>query len=213
MQKDKLQKLKENLKKVYFENKDKLLFHGWHHIEFVRRKSLIFAEELNADLFLVESAALVHDLNYIVKSDSKPEDAKEYRAKLLDECSYSEEEVIKIENIVLAANTFERNLNISNEAKAISDADSLFKVLPTTLVLFSSKYITENRIDFEEHVHRILAKNKFIDEGTYFYTKLAKQKYSEWAKTQHLFWEQAQECIRDTDTQEMLKIARELDVI
>ena len=70
---EKLNSLENNLIPLYEEHKKELLFHGWHHIIFVKNKSGVFAEEIAAHKFLVQSAALVHDLNYIVEADSKPE--------------------------------------------------------------------------------------------------------------------------------------------
>jgi HD superfamily phosphodiesterase len=59
------QKLRERLEQLYKSYADTLLFHGWHHITFVARNSLEFAEELDVNKELVEAAALVHDLNYV----------------------------------------------------------------------------------------------------------------------------------------------------
>lgn len=42
-----------------YHNSDDLPFHGWHHIEFVYRKSAVFAVDLGADSNLTQVAALV----------------------------------------------------------------------------------------------------------------------------------------------------------
>jgi len=69
-----LELLTSKIKAIYLENKDKLPFHGWHHVSFVHKKALEFAKDTGADQFLVESAALVHDLNYIIKPNSEPQE-------------------------------------------------------------------------------------------------------------------------------------------
>src|SRR5262249_55604962 len=47
-----------------------LPFHGWHHVDFVRRKAVQFAAKNGSDGTVVEVAALVHDLNYLIRRNS-----------------------------------------------------------------------------------------------------------------------------------------------
>jgi HD superfamily phosphodiesterase len=77
----KLNKLNILLKELYLKNSKKLLFHGWHHISFVSKKGAKFAKPIGADVFLVESAGLVHDLNYIVLANSEIEAGQSLREK------------------------------------------------------------------------------------------------------------------------------------
>jgi len=114
-QKSKIKKLISSLEKIYQEESGKLLFHGWHHIIFVKNKAIDFAKSINANLFFVESAALVHDLNYIVKVNSEPEEAKEYRKNILIDSGFADNEINRIENIIMEAHTAIRNQNISDE--------------------------------------------------------------------------------------------------
>lgn len=62
-----IQRLKEILEEAYNTIHTPLPFHGMHHLQFVAKKAIIFATELHADTFLVESAAWIHDLNYLKK--------------------------------------------------------------------------------------------------------------------------------------------------
>jgi uncharacterized protein len=142
--------LRERLWKIYYERSSDLPFHGWHHITFVTKKAIAFASSIEANIFLVESAALVHDLNYVVRPNSEAVDGKELRQKILFEIGYTQEEVDRIELIVQESSTGVRDENISNEGRALSDADTLFKSLPITPVIFASKYITENQIDIHQ---------------------------------------------------------------
>ena len=135
----KIQKLKSLLKKLYLKNSKKLLFHGWHHINFVSKKAAEFARPIGADEFLAESSGLVHDLNYIVMPNSEPEVGQELRENYLEKAGYSRKEIERIEKIIMEGHTRIRTTKISKEGKALSDGDTLFKALPTTPILFASK--------------------------------------------------------------------------
>jgi hypothetical protein len=45
--------LHKTIKILYFKKSKKLLFHGWHHVNFVYKKSLEFAQETGADLSIL----------------------------------------------------------------------------------------------------------------------------------------------------------------
>ena len=177
-QKSKINNLISNLEKIYQKEGKKLFFHGWHHIVFVRNKAIVFAKSIKANLFFVESAAFVHDLNYIIKVNSEPEEAKDYRKNILIKSGYLIEEIIRIEKIIMEAHTAIRNQNISDEGKSLSDADTLFKVLPITPILFASNYIKQNKVDIRKLANKVTSEqNQLLDKGIYFYTDLAKTKY------------------------------------
>ena len=100
----------------------------------------------------------------------------------LQKCGYSESEINIIETVIIEAHTAFRNASISLEAKALSDADSLFKVLPITPVVFANKYMIENNITIDVLAKKIVTEqNKLIDAGIYFYSSAAVEKYQEWA--------------------------------
>jgi uncharacterized protein len=208
-----IEQLRKKLKDLYHEKSKELLFHGWHHIVFVTKKSLEFAKDLNADKHLTQSAALVHDLNYMLKKYSIPEIADEYSKEILGECNYSDDEIKKINQIIKEEEISSRDENISNEAKALSDADTLFKALPTTPIIFTSCYIKENNIELKRLAQDIIEQQKpLIENGIYFYSKTAKEKYLKYAKTHLLLWEHMSEVLEDKDVLEMLSIAKELKV-
>lgn len=202
------------LQKAYEQHKGELLFHGWHHIVFVARKAVEFAEELGVDKNLIEATALTHDLNYLVDTTSGPELGATLRQKYLGGAGFSGEEIARIEAIVREEFIGTRDANISDEAKALSDADSLFKVMPLNPVLFSSKFITETKTDLHEWSARIIRQQKpLLDQGIYFYTETAKRKYTAWAEVDLQLVEQVAEALEDPAIVEMLAIAHELDVI
>ncbi len=206
--------LRKTLQKVYFNRKDILPFHGWHHITFIVKKSLLFGEKINADLFIVESAALVHDLNYIVKPNSTVYDGLALRQEYLRKAEYSPEVIERIEKIVQESASANRSKKISIEGMALSDADSLFKVLPLTPVIFASKYISENKIDIYKLTEKITSEqNSLLAKDIYFYTDFAKKNYLSWAKLNLELWNQIHDAFDDKDVNEMLSIAHELGVL
>jgi uncharacterized protein len=212
----KLSKLNSKLLKLYGDKKKSkhLLFHGWHHINFVRNKAIEFGRIIKADLFIVESAALVHDLNYFVKVYSKAKEGAGLRNKILSECGYSAAEINRIEQVILECETGTRGKNISLEGKAVCDGDTLFKALPTTPVLFASKYIAESKIDIQILADKIVKdQRKLLASGIYFYTPLAKKKYLRWAKLNLQLWGNIQESLQDKDVRELLAVAKKFGVL
>jgi uncharacterized protein len=211
---DKLNSLRKIMSEYYDENGKGLLFHGWHHISFVQKKSVEFARSVNADLFFVESAALVHDLNYLVEPNSNPEVGKELRQAMLQSADYDANETERIESIVIEAHTAYRGSQLSLEGQSLSDADSVFKILPITPVVFSGKYIAQNRVNLKKLAMKITSEqNPLLQSGIYFYTDSARQKYQRWAETNIGLWNQIMECMESEDVQEMLSIAQSIGVI
>lgn len=209
----KLLKLREHVKKLYDDNNDLLLFHGWHHIQFVTNKAVTFAKTINADVEVVEASALVHDLNYIVEVNSEPEAGTKLRASVLSKAGYSSEEINRIERIIDEAHTANRSAEISPEGMALSDGDTLFKALPITPILFSSKYITQNKIDLGKLAHKVLSEQRpLLEQGIYFYTEDAKQ-YLKWAQANIDNMANVQEALEDPDVQELIKTAYERNVL
>jgi len=214
-QTDRTTLLAKNLEKIYELRKGELLFHGWHHICLAARKSVEFAEELGVDKEIVEAAALTHDLNYLVNTQTTgPEAGADLRRQYLSEANFSEAEIGKIDAICMEEHTAYRHANISDEAKALSDADSLFKIMPVGPILFSSKFITETKVDLRAWAERIIREQKpLMEQGTYFYTKAANEKYLAWAKTNLELVEQVLASLDDPAIVEMLDIAYRLEAI
>ncbi len=197
------------------ENKNKLLFHGWHHIQFVHDKSIEFAQELNANVTIVASAVLVHDLNYIFTEKLEPEAANLQIKEHLIAAGFAEDEVSNMLAIIESAHTGHRaNAQLSDEAKALSDADTLFKALPITPILFASKFITENKYDIRKLANKVVGEQEpLILSDQYFFTQLAKDKYSKWANANLQIWKNVLEALDDKAVSDMLQTAEELGVL
>lgn len=197
------------------ENKNKLLFHGWHHIKFVHDKAIEFATELEASLEIVAVAALLHDLNYIFSDKLEPEAVKANILSYAKTSGYSDEIGNQIAEIIEDSHLdYRGERELSNESKSLADADTLFKALPTTPILFASKFITQNKYDIEKLANKVVGEQKpLMDQGIYFYTKIANKKYLNWAKINLEMWENVLEALKDESVREMLKTASDLEVI
>ncbi|MCX2952542.1 HD family phosphohydrolase [Lentzea sp. NEAU-D7] len=183
----------------------KLQFHGWHHVSFVRDKSVHFAGRNGAARDVVEVAALVHDLNYMVRRNSLPTDGAALRRKVLFVAGVSQGDIEWIERIVLEAEMRTRSRDISLEAQALSDADTLFKALPVTPVVLAHKYLQENGITLRELAYKIVGEQVGkADEGYYFYDSEAAATYTKWAETNLLLWKCIVESLDDPCVEDLL---------
>jgi uncharacterized protein len=208
------EQLRSSLKELYGRYTDTLLFHGWHHVDFVARKAVEFADELNVDTELVEAMALVHDLNYIADVTSGVDAGRELRAEYLATVGYSTDEITLIEETVHAASIENRDADISDLAKALSDADSLFKVMPVGPIILSARYITETKVDLRKWADKIMRDQQpLLDKGIYFYTKTANEKYLDWVKVDLALVASIQKSLDDPDIQAFLRGCKELGFI
>ncbi len=203
--------LTQELRTLYASYTDTLLFHGWHHVRFVVRKSLEFAKELEVDMELVEAAALTHDLNYLTDTTSMVDAGARLRSEQLAKVGYSPKEIAIIEETVHAASTEHRDANIADLAKALSDADALFKVLPVGPMILSARFIAETKVDLRKWADRIIREQQpLLEGGIYFYTQTAKERYLEWAKLNLEWVAMVQRSLDDPDIQLFLEDCKEL---
>jgi len=188
MRQDLLERLSKEIEKTYMKCSLSLPFHGWHHISFVYNKSLEFANDLSADSFFVGAAALTHDLNYLVKVNSMTSQGKDLRNFILAEVGFDKLEILRIEKIVNEANISVRDKNISLEAKALSDADTLFKALPITPIIFAKLYAQEQSLNIKDLAIKIVRdQERLLEQGIYFYSKNA-DRYLKWAQVNIELW-------------------------
>lgn len=97
---------------------------------------------------------------------------------------------------------------------ALSDADTLFKSLPITPIIFAQKYITQNKVDIYKLAQKVTSEqNPLMDQDIYFYTDYAKKRYLNWAKDNLKLWNNVIESSTDEDIKEMLKIAADIGVL
>ncbi|MFH1822306.1 MAG: HD family phosphohydrolase [Patescibacteria group bacterium] len=206
-EKQKIKTLEALTKKLYKKLDKKLLFHGWHHIQFVKNKAKEFSKFIDANQFLVESAAIVHDLNYIAGKSFNPESGFILAQNILTDTNYTNTEIERLKRIILESHTKIRTSKISNEGKALSDADTLFKALPITPIVFASKFIQENNINIEKLATKVCEEqNRLMRDNIYFYIPAVQQKYLSWAKTNLSLWNNVEESLKDKDIKKLLEI-------
>jgi uncharacterized protein len=182
-----------------------LPFHGWHHVSFVRAKAARFAEHNGADIGLVETAALVHDLNYLVRRNSAAAAGGGLRMRILAECGVPVAVADRIDAVVVEAEMATRHRDISIEAQALSDADTLFKALPVTPVMLAHRYLTENGVSLRELATKIVGEQQGVhDAGFYFYSRQAAALYSHWASANLELWQCVMEALDDPSVNQLL---------
>jgi uncharacterized protein len=115
-----------------------------------------------------------------------------------------------IEDIVIEAEMATRGPDISREAQALSDADTLFKALPVTPVVLAHRYLEENGVTLRELANKIVGEQQDPhDEGFYFYNPEAAATYSRWATANLALWQCIKESLDDTDVEELLDLVSE----
>jgi len=183
----------------------RLQFHGWHHVSFVRSKAARFAVLNGAEVSVVETAALVHDVNYLVRRNSSAATGRRLRLAILSRAGVAPHLAGWIDRIVVEAEMATRGRDISLEAQALSDADTLFKSLPVTPVVLAHRYLEENGIGLRELANKICGEQQEKhDEGYYFYNPEAAAMYTRWATANLQLWQCIKESLDDADVEELL---------
>jgi uncharacterized protein len=192
----------------------RLPFHGWHHVSFVRSKAVQFAQSNGAEVSVVETAALVHDVNYLVRRNSGAAAGERLRLDVLARAGVRAPVARWIDAIVIEAEMANRGPDISVEAQALSDADTLFKALPVTPVMLSHRYLAENGITLRELADKIVGEQQTVhDAGYYFYNPDAAAAYTRWATTNLMLWQHIRESLDDHDVAELLDAVTALGII
>jgi uncharacterized protein len=183
----------------------KLPFHGWHHVSFVRAKAVEFAELNGSDVAVVETAALVHDVNYIVRRNSSAAAGRRLRLEILATAGVAKPVAAWIDRIVREAEMAVRHREISLEAQALSDADTLFKALPVTPVVLAHRYLAENGVSLRELADKIVGEQRPAhDDGYYFYNERAAATYMRWASANLELWRCIRESLDDPTVEQLL---------
>ena len=183
----------------------RLQFHGWHHVSFVRDKAVHFAERNGSTVDVVHVAALVHDVNYVVRRNSSAAEGSGLRQEILAEAGVDLDTAEWIDRIVDEAEMRTRHRDISLEAQALSDADTLFKALPVTPVVLAHKYLLENGITLQELAHKIVGEQQGKqDDGYYFYDPEAAATYTRWATANLELWQCIVESLDDPCVTDLL---------
>lgn len=182
-----------------------LPFHGWHHVSFVRDKGARFAAANGADVSVVTTAALVHDLNYLVARNSAASAGRELRMRILADAGVAPAVARWIDEVVDEAEMATRHRDIGLEAQALSDADTLFKALPITPVLLAHRYLAENGVSLRQLATKIVGEQRHVhDAGFYFYDPEAAAAYSHWAMANLELWQCVVEALDDPSVTELV---------
>lgn len=197
--------VRRRVKRLYSRHRARLPFHGWHHVHFVSEKGREFARLNGADAELVGVAGLVHDLNYLVRPNSTAADGRYLRMNLLARAGASIELARRVDDVVCAAEMSTRGRDISLEAQALSDADTLFKAVPITPVLLAHRYLAENRVSLRRLASKIIGDQQGVyDEGFYFYNPAVAARYSEWARANLRLWQCIAEALDDPCVEDLV---------
>jgi uncharacterized protein len=183
----------------------RLPFHGWHHVDFVRTKAVEFAGHNGAEKSMVETAALVHDVNYLVLRNSPAAAGQDLRLGILADAGVRRRTARWVDEIIDEAEMAARGRDISVEAQALSDADTLFKALPVTPVVLAHRYLSENGVSLRELADKIVGEQCQVhDEGYYFYNPVAAAAYSRWAVANLELWQCIKESLDDPTVEQLL---------
>lgn len=194
-----------DVRRICVRHAARLQFHGWHHVHFVRTKAARFAVLNGAEVSVVETAALVHDVNYLVRRNSAASAGSGLRLGILARAGVPADVATWIDRIVDEAEMATRGRDISLEAQALSDADTLFKALPVTPVVLAHKYLAENGIGLRELANKICGEQQSVhDEGFYFYNPEAAAQYAHWATANLQLWQCIRESLDDADVSALL---------
>jgi uncharacterized protein len=154
---------------------------------------------------VVEVAALVHDLNYLIRRNSPAAAGRRLRLAILAAAGIVGRIARWVDDVVNEAEMCTRHRDISLEAQALSDADTLFKALPTTPVVLAHRYLEENRITLRALATKIVGEQRGrYDSGYYFYNPSAAATYSRWALANLELWRCILESLDDPSVEELL---------
>jgi uncharacterized protein len=142
----------------------------------------------------------------VVRSNSAPEAGRQLRKGYLQNAGFESSDIERVEEIINETRTATRSGSISPEGAALSDADTLFKALPMTPVVFSHLYLTENGIGLRELAEKIVAEQlPLMEEGIYFYDQSVRDRYFPWAEANMRLWQEIVDSLADPDIIELLK--------
>lgn len=108
----------------------------------------------------------------------------------LNRAGYNETAVDRTIHTVIEADLGARGRKVSDEAACVSDADSLFKVLPITPILLARAYLQENNVSLYSLAASIVKEQvSRFENGYFFYTTEAKSRYTEMARQNLRMWQ------------------------
>lgn len=174
------------------------------------RKTGHFAQHLGADIPLSQAAALTHDLNHVAHKGvwTESKEGALLRKQMLTDCKIQDDLIQRIEAIIQSCEIVHRGTNLSLEGQALSDADSLFKVLPSTPILFTAGMMKQTDWSIKRIAEKVVRDQlKLIESDTYFFSDYARQNYMHLARANIYQMRDLLETLNDDDIAHMLRTA------
>jgi len=107
---------------------DNLYYHGVHHTVDVLESAERLAELENIngeDLLLLKTAALFHDIGFLVQYKCNEEESAKLAKKILPQFNYNEDQIERICNMIIATKIPQKPLNLLEEILCDADLDYL----------------------------------------------------------------------------------------
>lgn len=197
---DPLRRLHDDIRMLLHLNRSTVPYHGWPHVHFVTQNAMRLAQNHGAESALVGSTALVHDLNYLVQPDSQPLVGDELASRYLKAAGFDDLHIARALQIVKEANLSTRGPNVSLEVACLSDADTLFKVLPLVPVLQTPSYLAENQTTLRDLAQKIVDDQLIrLDSGYFFYLSEVESQYLGWAHESVSMWQRVLDALGDPE--------------
>ena len=165
-----IKKLEKYVKKNFYGN----LHHGWPHMNRVRKYAKYIAEKEGADVFIVESAALLHDIakiKYGSKTKNHAKKGAEMAGKILAKLGLDKETVEKVCGCIKTHSRRERGRPKTIEQKVLYDADGL-ELIGAVGILRCALCCEDEHSDWKDICRRVKSRLKDIKT---FYTETGKK--------------------------------------
>lgn len=204
---EKLSLLNSKVFDIFEENKEVFSYYGVRHTKFLLKFGEIFGTDLKSNLFFVKSCCLVHDLFILAQKRGFEKFSFEFETFILVSSGYVEEEILRIKDILFKSRLKYRleNSNIDLEAQAFSDANCLYKILPSNIIFDTKNFLSSRNMSLGELAVMILNEQKSLfSQGKFFYSNIAKEKYLSFVESQIFYWENVLKSLEDNDLKEFL---------
>ena len=163
LQNDILDKLEKNLPKNLYYHNLKHTVNVFYQTETIARHEGVSEKQM----LLLKTAALLHDIGYLVSYDHHEEKGVDIAWKTLPGYNYSQEQIQQISELILATKSPQKPKNLLEEIICDADLDYLGRpdFIPTSQNLFRELF-ERNKIGTIEQWNRL--QMKFMEKHRYF---------------------------------------------
>jgi predicted metal-dependent HD superfamily phosphohydrolase len=163
IQKDILEKLEKNLPKNLYYHNLKHTVNVFYQTEMIGRAEGVTEEQL----LLLKTAALLHDIGFLVSYDHHEEKGVEIAKNILATYHYSSDQISIINKLILATKYPQKPQNLLQQIICDADLDYLGRpdFIPTSQNLFRELF-ERNKIDTIEQWNKMQI--KFMEKHRYF---------------------------------------------